>query len=120
VFGFSAQQLRALLTEYQEHYNTARPHQGIAQRIPDGDPHAFHGSAVDPQLPADPPKPVLNGLINEYLQAAGPEERCRSQPRILFSSGTRSANNRVFERYTTGSSVSCQAQEIGDMQRSHR
>jgi len=28
--------LRAVLTEYQARYNTARPHQGIAQRIPDG------------------------------------------------------------------------------------
>jgi hypothetical protein len=28
--------LRAVLTEYQMHYNTARPHQGIAQRVPDG------------------------------------------------------------------------------------
>ncbi len=27
--------LRAVLAEYQEHYNTARPHQGIGQRIPD-------------------------------------------------------------------------------------
>jgi putative transposase len=27
--------LRAILTEYQAHYNTARPHQGIAQRVPD-------------------------------------------------------------------------------------
>ena len=27
--------LRAVLTEYQVHYNTARPHQGIAQRVPD-------------------------------------------------------------------------------------
>ena len=27
--------LRAVLTEYQAHYNTARPHQGIAQRVPD-------------------------------------------------------------------------------------
>jgi hypothetical protein len=26
--------LRAVLTEYQAHYNTARPHQGIAQRVP--------------------------------------------------------------------------------------
>jgi putative transposase len=29
--------LRTLLTEYQAHYNTARPHQGIAQRVPDGE-----------------------------------------------------------------------------------
>jgi transposase InsO family protein len=28
--------LRAVLAEYQEHDNTARPHQGIAQRIPTG------------------------------------------------------------------------------------
>ena len=27
--------LRAVLTEYQMHYNAARPHQGIAQRVPD-------------------------------------------------------------------------------------
>jgi hypothetical protein len=25
--------LHAVLTEYQAHYNTARPHQGIAQRV---------------------------------------------------------------------------------------
>ena len=29
--------LRAVLAEYQVHYNTARPHQGIAQRVPDGE-----------------------------------------------------------------------------------
>jgi len=27
--------LRAVLAEYQARYNTARPHQGIAQRVPD-------------------------------------------------------------------------------------
>jgi hypothetical protein len=26
--------LRAVLTDYQAHYNTARPHQGIAQHVP--------------------------------------------------------------------------------------
>jgi transposase InsO family protein len=31
--------LRAVLAEYQEHYNTARPHQGIGQRIPDSAHH---------------------------------------------------------------------------------
>ena len=65
-----AAHLRAVLSEYQEHYNTARPHQGIAQRIPDGDPDAFHGSAVDLDSRRIRRKPVLNGLINEYLQAA--------------------------------------------------
>jgi hypothetical protein len=29
--------LRTILAEYQVHYNTARPHQGIAQRAPDGE-----------------------------------------------------------------------------------
>jgi putative transposase len=29
--------LHAVLAEYQVHYNTARPHQGIAQRVPDGE-----------------------------------------------------------------------------------
>ena len=32
---FSEQHLRAVLTDYQTHYNTARPHQGIAHRVPD-------------------------------------------------------------------------------------
>lgn len=27
--------LRTVLTGYQAHYNTARPHEGIAQRVPD-------------------------------------------------------------------------------------
>jgi putative transposase len=30
--------LRAVLTEYQVHDNTARPHQGIAPRVPDEEP----------------------------------------------------------------------------------
>jgi putative transposase len=61
--------LRAVLAEYQEHYNTARPHQGIGQRIPDPDP-------APGIIPADLStrqihrKPVLSGLINEYERAA--------------------------------------------------
>jgi hypothetical protein len=39
--------LRAVLAEYQEHYNTARPHQGISQRVPDGDP-TRHVTAAHP------------------------------------------------------------------------
>jgi transposase InsO family protein len=37
--------LRAVLAEYHLHYNTARPHQGIAQRVPDDEPGAppHHG-----------------------------------------------------------------------------
>jgi putative transposase len=39
--------LRAVLARYQEHYNTARPHQGIDQRLPDPDP-APRVTAADP------------------------------------------------------------------------
>src|ERR1039458_756028 len=70
VLILGAAHLRAVLSEYQEHYNTARPHQGIAQRIPDGDPDASHGSAADLDSRRIRRKPVLNGLINEYLRAA--------------------------------------------------
>jgi transposase InsO family protein len=63
-------QLRAVLTEYQEHYNTARPHQGIGQRIPDAEHHPpcltagnFHPHQIRR-------KPVLSGLINKYMRAA--------------------------------------------------
>jgi transposase InsO family protein len=62
--------LRAVLAGYQAHYNTARPHQGIAQCIPDDE-----GDAPRSPQPTSPPsgsaeKPVLNGLINEYMHAA--------------------------------------------------
>ena len=63
-------QLRAVLAEYQVHDNTARPHQGIAQRVPDGkhDDGRLTVAGLDrrPVLR----KPVLGGLINEYAHAA--------------------------------------------------
>jgi putative transposase len=34
--------LRAVLAEYQVHYNTARPHQGIAQCVPNGEHDGDH------------------------------------------------------------------------------
>src|SRR6266571_438092 len=39
--------LRSVLTEYQAHYNTARPHQGIAQRVPDGEHDGDHITVAD-------------------------------------------------------------------------
>jgi putative transposase len=62
--------LRTVLTEYQEHYNTARPHQGIAQRVPDSECHAPLVTATDSGVERIRRKPVLNGLINEYAHAA--------------------------------------------------
>ena len=61
--------LRAVLTGYQEHYNTARPHQGLGQRVPDGDPTRRVTAAHPPHARSDE-KPVLSGLINEYERAA--------------------------------------------------
>ena len=62
--------LRAVLAEYQEHYNTARPHQGIGQRIPDSDYHPPRVIAGDFRIRQIRRKPVLSGLINEYVRAA--------------------------------------------------
>jgi putative transposase len=62
--------LRAVLAEYQMHYNTARPHQGIAQRVPDGRYDGDHLAVADPGLGPIHRKPVLGGLINEYSRAA--------------------------------------------------
>jgi putative transposase len=61
--------LRAVLAEYQEHYNTARPHQGIGQRVPDDGP-GHRVTAADPGTCQIRRKPVLSGLINEYERAA--------------------------------------------------
>ena len=79
--------LRAVLAEYQAHYNTARPHQGIAQRIPGRlhDMPRITVTGLDTQR--IPRKPILSGLINEYIRADA-ATKPRSTPRILFSSGT--------------------------------
>ena len=52
------------------HYNTARPHQGIAQRVPDSECHAPLITATDSGAERIRRKPALNGLINEYAHAA--------------------------------------------------
>ncbi len=62
--------LRTVLAEYQAHYNMARPHQGIAQRVPDSACRAPLVTAADSGVERIRRKPVLNGLINEYTHAA--------------------------------------------------
>ena len=62
--------LRAVLTGYQAHYNTARPHQGIAQRVPDDERETHPATVTDVDARQVRRKPVLNGLINEYVRAA--------------------------------------------------
>jgi putative transposase len=58
--------LRTVLAEYQAHYNTARPHQGI----PGGEHDGGHLTVADPDRERIHRKPVLGGLINEYSRAA--------------------------------------------------
>jgi transposase InsO family protein len=61
--------LHAVLAEYQEHYNTARPHQGIDQRVP-GTESGPCVTTTDLDTCQIRRKPVLSGLINEYERAA--------------------------------------------------
>ena len=63
-------QLRVVLAEYQAHYNTARPHQGIAQRVSGGDHDGGRLTVADLDRERICRKPVLCGLINEYSRAA--------------------------------------------------
>ena len=62
--------LRAILIEYQAHYNTARPHQGIAQRVPGYECEVPGVTAVNLDVQRIRRKSILNGLINEYSRAA--------------------------------------------------
>ena len=49
---------------------TARPHQGISQRIPDDEPDAPRATVTHVNSQRIRRKPVLGGLINEYTPAA--------------------------------------------------
>jgi putative transposase len=56
--------------EYQVHYNTARPHQGIAQHVPDGEHDGGLLTVADLDRERIHRRAVLGGLINEYSRAA--------------------------------------------------
>jgi len=62
--------LHAVLSGYQSHYNTARPHQGIAQHVPDDERDGPRAAVADIDTQHVRRKPILNGLINEYTHAA--------------------------------------------------
>jgi hypothetical protein len=49
---------------------TARPHQGIAQRIPDSERDSSHLTVADLDCGPIHRRGVLDGLINEYWRAA--------------------------------------------------
>jgi hypothetical protein len=62
--------LRTVLAEYALHYNTARPHQGIAQRVPHDDPDQPVATPVNLDTARIHRRPVLGSLISEYQIAA--------------------------------------------------
>src|SRR5579862_5448282 len=62
--------LRAVLAEYQAHYNMARPHQGIAQHAPEGEHDSRRSAETRLDSRRIRRKAVLNGLINEYTRPA--------------------------------------------------
>jgi hypothetical protein len=47
-----------------------RPHQGIAQRVPDDEGNAPRATVTDIDTRQIHRKPILGGLINEYTYAA--------------------------------------------------
>ena len=70
VLIFGERHLRTVLAEYQAHYNTARPHQGIAQRVSVDERDAHPATVTGFDTRQIRRKPVLNGLINEHTHAA--------------------------------------------------
>lgn len=62
--------LHAVLTQYQTHYNAARPHQAINQQVPDGDRDTLRATLTDLDTGQIRRRRVLGGLINEYTRAA--------------------------------------------------
>jgi hypothetical protein len=62
---FGERHLRAVLAEYEAHYNGRRPHRSRQLRPPRPD-HPIAG----PSQERIKRQPVLGGLINEYERAA--------------------------------------------------
>jgi putative transposase len=79
--------LRAVLAEYQAHYNTARPHQGIAQRVPDGEHDGSHITATDLDRGRIHRKPVLSALINDIRAPPDTPKTRRSPGGSYFRAG---------------------------------
>jgi transposase InsO family protein len=62
--------LRAVLSEFAAHCNAARPHQGVAQRVPADDPDHPTAKVIDLDTARIRRKPVLGGITSEYQVAA--------------------------------------------------
>ena len=102
--------LRTVLAEYQVHYNTARPHQGIAQRVPDGEHDGDHLSVADldrERILRTPPGPPDQRILTRRLT---PRRLRRPPGGSHFSSGTGSCLS--CTRRFRGSS--CRSFDLGD------
>jgi transposase InsO family protein len=64
---FQEKQLQRVLNEYAMYFNRARPHQGIAQQIPEPSRSALSAKQADEQVIA---LPVMGGLHHDYRWAA--------------------------------------------------
>jgi putative transposase len=62
--------LRTVLTKYATHYNTARPHQGINQHVPDHDPDQSAATVLNLETARIHRRPVLGGITSEYQVTA--------------------------------------------------
>jgi putative transposase len=76
--------LRSALAEYQVHYNAARPHQGIAQRVPDSEHDGRHLTVADLDHERFLRKPVLGGLINDMRAPPNISKNRRSRRGSYF------------------------------------
>jgi Integrase core domain len=79
--------LRGVLAEYQEHYNTARPHQGIGQRVPWRCSLSPRHRGPPWHLP-DPPKTGPERPDQRVRASRLRTRKAQVKARILFSSGT--------------------------------
>lgn len=59
-----------VLTEYAAHYNAGRPHQGIAQRVPDNDQTPPNAKVIDLDTARIRRRSILGGITSEYEEAA--------------------------------------------------
>jgi putative transposase len=62
--------LHTVLTEYAAHYNTGRPHQGIAQHVPDNDQNTPDAKIIDLDTARIRRRSILSGITSEYEEAA--------------------------------------------------
>jgi len=73
-------QLRAVLGEFAEHYNAARPHQGIGQRVPDDESGHSVAKVIALEGARIRRKPVLGGITSEYQTASSRSRKTAGQP----------------------------------------